>query len=63
MSERIQQLIDRRDRAQSDIADLIAVDVASVIAGGACQFSDAVGRLAYEVNVLDAALERLRSVG
>jgi hypothetical protein len=61
MSEKLKQLIDRRERAQSDAAGLVAADVASVLAGGACQFNDAVNRLTHEVNILDAALERLRS--
>ena len=61
MNDKLQQLIDRRERTLSDIADLAAADVASVLAGSACQFSDAVSRLAHEINVLDAAIERLRA--
>ncbi|KRB61383.1 hypothetical protein ASE04_21185 [Rhizobium sp. Root708] len=62
MSDKIQLLIDRRERVQSDIAELVAADVASVLAGSSCQFSDSVSRLAHEVNILDAAIERLRSL-
>lgn len=60
MSEKIETLQARRDQVHAQINNAVETDIAAALTGEPIANADLVNRLAQELNILDAAIERLR---